>query len=72
MSTNKDQSKQISARKLAANQENAQKSTGPINTISTRYNAAKHGLLSEGVTELDNPAMFCDLEQRTRRPNISP
>jgi len=64
MSTNKDQSKQISARKLAANQENAQKSTGPINTISTRYNAAKHGLLSEGVTELDNPTMFCDFCSR--------
>lgn len=51
-------SKQISARKLAANEENAQKSTGPISTISTRYNALKHGLLSQGVTELDLPRKF--------------
>ena len=32
---------------------NALKSTGPLNTISTRCNATKHGLLSQGVTELD-------------------
>jgi hypothetical protein len=47
-----------SVRKLAANRENAQKSTGPANTTSTRYNATKHGLLSEGITELDNPEAF--------------
>ncbi len=45
----------LSIAKLAANQENAQESTGPINTLSTRYNAAKHGLLAQGITELDNP-----------------
>jgi hypothetical protein len=64
MSTNKEHPKQISARQLAANQENAQKSTGPINTISTRYNATKHGLLSEGVSELDDPATFRDFCSR--------
>ncbi len=42
--------------KLKANWKNAQKSTGPKDTTSTRYNASKHGLLSEGVTELDDPA----------------
>ena len=47
-----------SVRKLAANRENAQKSTGPANTTSTRYNATKHGLRSQGVTELDNPEKF--------------
>src|SRR5712691_5634595 len=49
---------EISERKVAANRENAQKSTGPIRTESTRYNASKHGLLSQGVTELDNPEKF--------------
>lgn len=44
----------ISKAKLEANQENAKASTGPVNTVSTRYNAVKHGLLSQGVTELDD------------------
>ena len=39
--------------KAEANRQNAAKSTGPKDTTSTRYNAIKHGLLSEGVTELD-------------------
>lgn len=39
--------------KLESNQANAKASTGPVNTASTRYNAVKHGLLSQGVTELD-------------------
>jgi hypothetical protein len=43
----------LSKAKVAANQVNAQASTGPVNTVSTRYNAVKHGLLSQGVTELD-------------------
>jgi hypothetical protein len=38
-----------------------QKSTGPNDTTSTRYNAVKHGLLAEGVTELDNPEEFREL-----------
>jgi hypothetical protein len=57
MNENKEPLK-TSVRKLAANRENAQKSTGPANTASTRYNATKHGLLSQGVTELDNPEKF--------------
>ncbi|MEK6785509.1 MAG: hypothetical protein AABY61_08515 [Nitrospirota bacterium] len=43
----------LSKAKLEANQVNAKASTGPVNTVSTRYNAVKHGLLSQGVTELD-------------------
>lgn len=43
----------VSKAKVEANQSNAKASSGPINTVSTRYNAIKHGLLSEGVTELD-------------------
>lgn len=40
--------------KLEANKGNAKASTGPVNTVSTWYNAVKHGLLSQGVTELDD------------------
>lgn len=43
-----------SAKKIAANRLNGQKSPGPSNTTSTRYNATKHGLLAKGVTELDD------------------
>ena len=56
----------ISERKLAANRENAQKSTGPSNTVSTRFNAQKHGLLSQGVTELDNPEKFQALVEQLK------
>jgi hypothetical protein len=57
-------SKKISERKLVANRENAQKSAGPHNCDRTRYNAAKHGLLAEGVTEMDDPASFRELCSR--------
>jgi hypothetical protein len=43
-----------SDKKVAANRINGQKSRGPINTTSTRFNATKHGLLAVGITELDN------------------
>lgn len=43
----------LSKAKVEANQSNAKASTGPVNTVSTRYNAVKHGLLSQGITELD-------------------
>lgn len=43
-----------------ANRENARRSTGPKDTAATRFNAVKHGLLSEGVTELDGPESFPD------------
>jgi len=53
--------------KIAANQLNAKKSTGPRNTTSTRFNATKHGLLAAGVTELDDAegyrATLRDLKQ---------
>ena len=38
----------VSERKLAANRENAQLSTGPKDTSITRYNATSHGILSSG------------------------
>ena len=38
-----------SARKRAANQRNAKRSTGPKDTTRTRYNSQKHGLLSKAA-----------------------
>ncbi len=46
-------SQQLSKAKLEANRANAVRSTGPSNTVSTRFNAVKHGLLAHGITELD-------------------
>jgi hypothetical protein len=40
--------------KNSANRRNAKESTGPNDTSSTRHNAVKHGLLSAGITELDD------------------
>ena len=44
----------IMTKRISANRRNAKKSTGPNNTTSTRFNAAKHGLLAAGITELDD------------------
>lgn len=57
-------SQEPSEAKKAANRRNAQKSTGPGDTSSTRHNATRHGLLAEGVTELDNPAAFVETRSR--------
>jgi hypothetical protein len=43
-----------SEKQIAANRQNAKKSAGPKNTESTRFNATRHGLLSAGLTELDD------------------
>lgn len=43
-----------SEKKVTSNRTNGQKSRGPKNTTSTRFNAAKHGLLAVGITELDD------------------
>jgi hypothetical protein len=52
---------EITEAQLLANRSNARKSTGPRNTNSTRFNALKHGLLAQGVTELDDPQGFASL-----------
>lgn len=41
---------------IAANRRNAQLSTGPHDTSTTRGNATRHGLLAKGVTPLDQAA----------------
>ena len=59
--------KKSSERKIEANRKNGLRSTGPKDTTSTRFNAAKHGLLRVGVRELDDAegyrAMLRDLKQ---------
>ncbi len=62
--SNKQPSKQITVRKVAANRENALKSTGPRDTRLTSRNAQKHALLSCGVTEMDDPGSFWQLHAR--------
>ena len=49
-----------------SNRKNAQKSTGPRDTASTRLNATKHGLLSRGITELDDSDAYESLVERLR------
>ena len=39
----------------------SKKPKGPKNTAITRYNATKHGLLAEGITELDDGKSFREL-----------
>jgi len=48
------QKKVTSQRQIEANRRNALLSTGPGNTQRTRYNAIRHGLLAEGLTQWDN------------------
>ena len=48
------QKKVTSQRRIEANRRNASLSTGPRNTQRTRYNAIRHGLLAEGLTQWDN------------------
>jgi hypothetical protein len=50
-----------SERKLRANRDNAQKSTGPKSTRRTRHNAVRHGLLCDGISELDLSAGYSEL-----------
>jgi hypothetical protein len=47
-----------------SNRKNAQKSTGPHDTTSTRLNATKHGLSARGMTELDDSDAYESLVQR--------
>lgn len=47
-----------------SNRVNAQSSTGPRDTTSTRLNAVKHGLLAKGITELDDSDAYESLAQR--------
>jgi hypothetical protein len=50
--------------KAESNRKNAQRSTGPRNTRSTRLNPVTHGLLARGITELDNSDAYESLIRR--------
>lgn len=50
--------------KADSNRKNAQRSTGPHDTTSTRLNAVTHGLLAKGITELDDSDAYESLIQR--------
>jgi hypothetical protein len=50
--------------KAESNRKNAQRSTGPRDTSSTRFNAVTHGLLAQGLTELDDSDAYKSLLQR--------
>ena len=47
-----------------SNRVNAQSSTGPRDTTSTRFNAVNHGLLARGITELDDSDAYESSIQR--------
>jgi hypothetical protein len=49
---------------MEANRQNSQKATGPKDTTSTRLNATKHGLLAQGITELDNAEAYTAVLER--------
>lgn len=55
-----------SKRKVAANRINGGKSRGPKDTTSTRFNATKHGVLAQGLTELDDADVYRSLLNNLR------
>jgi hypothetical protein len=67
MSKHTDNGKPASAKKIIANQQNAQQSTGPKDTSLTRSNALKHGLRNEVLTELDRAEDFLLLLENLNR-----
>jgi len=58
---NEESKTNCSKRKLRANRDNAQRSTGPKSTRRTRHNAVRHGLLCDGISELDLSAGYSEL-----------
>jgi hypothetical protein len=54
----------ISTAKPEANRQNARKGKGPKDTSATRFNAAKHGLIAQGITELDDAEAYTALLER--------
>jgi hypothetical protein len=66
----------VSEKKLAANRNNAQKSTGPKDTSKTRWNAVKHGILCQEIVaaigespeELQQFEEFCEETYEEHKP----
>jgi hypothetical protein len=60
-----------SEKKVEASRANGKKSKGPLDTSSSRYNAKKHGLLSRGITEIDDIEYYLKLSRdliRQKKP----
>lgn len=57
----------INPAKVEANRQNAQKAKGPTDATSSRFNATKHGLLAQGITELDDAEAYTALLQRLNK-----
>jgi hypothetical protein len=54
----KSKKKGTSQRKIESNRRNSLHSTGPENTQRMRYNALRHGLLAEGLTQWDDAEKY--------------
>src|SRR5580700_3490366 len=54
----------ISPAKPDANGQDARKAKRPKDTSTTRFNASKHGLLAQGITELDDADAYTALLER--------
>ena len=50
-----------SKRQIKANRTNSRKSTGPKDTSTSKWNAVRHGLLSQALTELDDEDMYAQV-----------
>ena len=59
--------KERAANKADSNRKNAERSTGPRDTTSTRLNAVQHGLLAKGITELDDAVEYESLLERLKQ-----
>jgi hypothetical protein len=59
--------KESTVNKADSNRKNAERSTGPRDTTSTRLNAVQHGLLAKGITELDDAVEYESLLERLKQ-----
>jgi hypothetical protein len=59
------------SKRTSANRRNSEKSTGPKNTTSTRFNATKHGLLAHGITELDSAEEYRNTLRRLNQTYVA-
>jgi hypothetical protein len=58
-------------KRISANRRNCKESTGPKNTTSTRFNATKHVLLADGITELDNAEEYRNTLRRLNQAYLA-
>ena len=61
-----------SAKKIAANQANAAKSTGPRDTSNSRFNATKHGLAGQIILRTKEEAETYNTYSARLLPDLSP